>query len=166
MMNTNLFIMCVEDEGEVLETVLRDLQMYEDHFRIEAAQSVDEARQVIEVLLKDGLRPALFICDHKMPGTSGVDYLVELSTSPQMSKAKRMLLTGQAGHQDTIKAVNQAGLDYYLAKPWKPGDLQDVVNNLLTEFVIHNEENLLAYMAILDGEKISDAMRNRSLSDT
>ncbi|MCC5926089.1 MAG: response regulator [Bacteroidetes bacterium] len=161
-MNTNLFIMCIEDESEVLEAILRDLEMFEDYFRIEAAQSVDEAKEVLKVLINDGLKPALFICDHKMPGTTGVDYLVELSREEATSKAARMLLTGQAGQQDTIKAVNQAGLHYYLPKPWKPAELQRIVTELLTDFVSKNEDNLMAYMAVLDAEKLSEAMRNRN----
>jgi response regulator RpfG family c-di-GMP phosphodiesterase len=160
-MNTKLFIMCIEDEGEVLESVLRDLEIFEDYFRIEAAQQVDEARDVVKVLLNDGLRPALFICDHKMPGTTGVDYMVELSQDEATSRAARMLLTGQAGQQDTIKAVNEAGLHYYLAKPWKPAELQRIVRELLTNYVSRNEDNPMPYMAVLDAEKLSEAMRDR-----
>lgn len=161
-MDTNLFIMCIEDEGEVLETILRDLELFEDFFRIEAAQNVSEAREVVEQLLQDGLRPALFICDHKMPGTTGVDYLVHLSKDEATAKAGRMLLTGQAGQQDTIKAVNEGGLDYYLAKPWKPAQLQEIVKDLLTTYVAKNEDNLMPYMVVLDAERLSEAMRNRN----
>lgn len=164
-MSTKLFILCIEDEGEVLEAVLRDLEVFEDYFRIEAAQQVNEAEDVLQVLLHEGLRPALFICDHKMPGTTGVDYLVKLSKQESTSKAGRMLLTGQAGQQDTIKAVNEAGLHYYLAKPWKPAELQRIVRDLLTDYVARNEDNVMPYMAVLDAEKLSEAMRNRTYTD-
>lgn len=160
-MKSKLLIICIEDEGEVLESILNDLEIFEDYFRIEAAQSVSEAQKLIELLIKDGLHPALFICDHMMPGTSGVDYLIELSNLPETAKAKRMLLTGQAGHEDTIKAVNQAGLDFYLSKPWKTHRLQEIVKELLTDYVAQYVENPLPFMTILDVEKLSNSMRDR-----
>lgn len=160
-MKSKLMIICIEDEGEVLESILNDLEIFEDYFRIEAAQSVSEAQKLVELLIKDGLHPALFICDHMMPGTSGVDYLIELSNVPETAQAKRMLLTGQAGHDDTIKAVNEAGLDFYLSKPWKTNRLQEVVKDLLTDYVAQYVENPLPFMAVLDAEKLSNSMRDR-----
>jgi response regulator RpfG family c-di-GMP phosphodiesterase len=160
-MKPKLAIVCIEDEAEVLESVLRDLEIFEDHFRIEAAQSVPEAEKLVELLIKDDCIPALFICDHLMPGITGVEFMVGLSKIPETDRAGRMLLTGQAGLPDTVKAVNEAGLDYYLAKPWKTAQLQEVVKDLLTRYVGLYESNPLPYMAVLDPEKLSDAMRDR-----
>jgi FixJ family two-component response regulator len=162
-MKTNLAIICIEDEPEVLEAIIRDLEMFEDYFRIEAAQSVNEARGLVQLLLAADIRPALFICDHRMPGETGVDYLIQLNKDKIMLKAKKMLLTGQAGLPDTVKAINAGGLDYYMAKPWSKDDIQDVVKKLLTEFVSQNVENVLPYMMILDAEKLSNSMRNRNI---
>lgn len=160
-MKPNLAIICIEDEAEVLEAIIRDLEIFEDYFRIEAAQSVNEARGLVQLLLASDIIPALFICDHLMPGETGVDYLIQLNQDKIMMKSRKMLLTGQAGLPDTVKAVNSGGLDYYLAKPWKKNELQHVVKELLSEFVAKNVENVLPYMMILDAEKLSDSMRQR-----
>ena len=40
-------ILCVDDEREVLDSVLRDLSPLENDFIIEAAESVSEAEEVI-----------------------------------------------------------------------------------------------------------------------
>jgi CheY-like chemotaxis protein len=160
-MKPNLAIICIEDEPEVLEAIIRDLEMFEDYFRIEAAQSVNEARGLVQLLLSADIRPALFICDHLMPGETGVEYLVQLNCDKIMIKARKMLLTGQAGLLDTVKAINTGGLDYYMAKPWSKDHLQEVVKKLLTEFVSQNVENLLPYMMVLDAEILSDSMRQR-----
>lgn len=51
------------------------------------------------------------------PGKSGVDFLVGKAWAvTSVSGATRtVLVTGQADQSDTICAVNQAGLDYYIA---------------------------------------------------
>jgi response regulator RpfG family c-di-GMP phosphodiesterase len=160
-MKQELAIICIEDEPEVLESILRDLEIFEDYFKIEAAQSVNEARGLVQLMLAAGVAPALFICDHLMPGETGVDYLVQLSKDRATARASRMLLTGQAGLPDTVRAVNEGGLDFYLAKPWKTEDLQKIAKKLLTDFVVEHVTNVLPYLGILDGEAISNAMRNR-----
>jgi len=166
-MKPELAIVCVEDEIEVLESVVRDLELYEDDFLIETATSVTEAHAVLNHLLSAGNRVALFICDHLMPGQTGVEFLVHLNGTQEFKDSEKMLLTGQAGLQDTVKAVNEAGLDYYIAKPWQRDHLQRVVRTLLTDYVIKSEKNLLRYFSCLDAERISEAVRkNTTLTDT
>ena len=50
--------------------------------------------------------------------------------------ARRVLVTGQAGHEDTIRAINEAELDHYVAKPWDPEEFRAVVREQLTDFVL------------------------------
>ena len=54
----------------------------------------------------------------------------------------------------TIKAVNEAGLHHYVAKPWDAGELCAVVKEQLTEFVLGQEDSLLPYVARLDGPRL------------
>jgi response regulator RpfG family c-di-GMP phosphodiesterase len=160
-MKQDLAIICIEDEAEVLEAVLRDLEIFEDHFRIEAAQSVNEARALVQLMVAQDIFPALFVCDHLMPDVTGVEFLIELNRDEATRKARKMLLTGQAGLPDTVKAVNQGGLDFYLAKPWKTEELQRVAGELLTKFVADHVGNVLPYMTVLDATILSEAMRGR-----
>jgi response regulator RpfG family c-di-GMP phosphodiesterase len=165
-MKPNLAIVCVEDEIEVLESVVRDLERFEDDFLIETANSVKEAEQVLGVLKSDRIKVALFICDHLMPNETGVEFLVKLKSNPEYTSSEKMLLTGQAGLQDTVKAVNEAGLNYYLSKPWRTEELQSIVVKLLTDYVVLNEKDLLRYFSILDAERLSEALRSsRNLTD-
>ena len=39
-------ILCVDDEPEVLNSVLQDLAIFEENFIVEGAESVDEAKRV------------------------------------------------------------------------------------------------------------------------
>lgn len=159
-MNPTLAIICVEDEPEVLDSIILDLEMYEDVFQLEAATSVNDALSIMKRLDENDIPIALFICDHLMPEKTGVDFLIELNQNPLYKSSAKMLLTGQAGLNDTVKALNQGGLDYYLAKPWKRDEFQHIVNKLLTEFVIKRVKNLLPYMSVLDAEKLSNAIRD------
>src|SRR5699024_11890467 len=79
---------------------------------------VPDARAVIAEVAADGDLLAVVLADHRLPGTSGVDFLVELAGAEETAHVATVLVTGQADQADTIRAVNEAGLDHYVAKPW------------------------------------------------
>ncbi|MBW3696795.1 response regulator [Vibrio sp. T187] len=151
-------ILCVDDEIEILESVLQDLAPFEDHFIVEGAESVQEAKQVIQELAEDNVPLALILCDHIMPEQTGIEFLIELNQSPSTSMARKVLLTGQAGLEDTVNAVNNAALDFYIAKPWYGEELRSALRSQLTEYMIQNDNQILSWSSILDTEKIFDAM--------
>lgn len=147
-------ILCVDDERDILDSVLNDLAPLEEYFVIEAAESVAEARDVIADAMADHLPLALVLCDHIMPDETGIDFLIALKQHPITTDAKKLLLTGQAGLEETIQAVNTASLDYYIAKPWNGEQLLSVIKAQLTEFVICHEKELMPWARVLDTEKI------------
>ncbi|NMV12023.1 response regulator, partial [Vibrio parahaemolyticus] len=107
---------------------------------------------------------ALILCDHIMPEQTGISFLIELSQNGDTKAARKVLLTGQAGLEDTVEAVNNASLDYYIAKPWKGEALRKAIVSQLTAFVIENDDNLLSWTQILDSEAILNAMAERRAS--
>lgn len=161
---TKYLILCVDDEREVLDSVLQDLMPFEDNFVVEGAESVTEAKQVIKEMADDDVRLALILCDHIMPEQTGISFLIELSQNSDTQSARKLLLTGQAGLEDTVKAVNNASLNYYIAKPWKGEELRSAIMSQLTAFMIENDDNLLSWTAILDSEAILNAMAQRRSS--
>lgn len=154
-------ILVIEDEPEVREAVARDLESYADHFQIELAEDVEDARAVMAELQSSGDRVGLALCDHLLPGERGVDYLVELNQSPDTRGIRKVLITGQAGLEDTVRAVNEADLDHYIAKPWTLDNLHAVVEEQLTDYVLENEDDLLPYVSILDGARLMAAVADR-----
>ena len=68
-------ILCIEDEPEVREAVVRDLSEFEALFQIEEAEDIPEAREIVEASLKAGTPVALVFCDHVLPGENGVGTL-------------------------------------------------------------------------------------------
>lgn len=89
-------ILCVDDEREVLDSVVQDLDCFEEHFVIEAAESVAEAKEVIEDYRQQDIPLALILCDHIMPEQTGISFLIELNDDEDTAKTRKILLTGQA----------------------------------------------------------------------
>jgi len=151
----NIAILCVEDESEVREAVLRDLRPLEEYFLIESAGDTADAAAVLAEFANRKILTGLILCDHRLPGETGVEFLTHLHQVPEYSGTRKVLLTGQAGHQDTIKAVNEAGLNHYLAKPWDPDDLLESCKEQLTGFVLDRDDiDPMPYLAILDAPRL------------
>jgi two-component system chemotaxis response regulator CheY len=158
---SDIAILVVEDEPEVRDAVERDLAPFSAHFRIEMAEDVDDARAVVEELAADGIPVGLILCDHLLPGTLGTDFLIELHGEAATRRTRKVLLTGQAGLEDTVRAINEADLDHYIAKPWTPEQLHATVRHQLTEFVLGGEDDPLAYVTVLDGSRLIEAAVER-----
>jgi response regulator RpfG family c-di-GMP phosphodiesterase len=156
-----LSVLILEDERPVREALARDLAGFADVVRVEVAEDVPDAWQVVEELDVDGDRLALVLADHRLPGTSGVEFLVQLLDDPRTARARKVLVTGQADQQDTIRAVNEAGLDHYIAKPWDVDELTEVVRDQLTEHVTEHRLDPLPHLRVLDAARVMPLLRER-----
>ncbi|PAR32099.1 response regulator [Vibrio metoecus] len=157
-------ILCVDDEREVLDSVVQDLDCFEQNFIIEAAESVAEAKSVIDDYREESIPLALILCDHIMPEQTGIQFLIELNQDSDTAKTRKMLLTGQAGLEDTVQAVNHASLHFYIPKPWHGEQLRQVVKEQLTQYVIENADDLMPWIQVLDAEKILNAISAKRMS--
>lgn len=164
-MKPTLTLLCVDDEAVVLDAVVRDLAPFEEVFRIETALSAAAAREIVAGLPARGQSLALALCDHLMPGMTGTDFLITLNADPATRRTRKILLTAQAGHQDTIRAVNQGGLDHYIAKPWQPDELRAIIHDQLTSYVIEGQLDPLPYLAVLDTGRLAEALRRNNPGD-
>lgn len=160
---SRLVILCIEDEDEVRDAVLRDLEVFEPAFLVEMAEDADDARYAVTEVAEAGDVVALVIADHRLPGMQGTDFLIELHNEPATAPARKVLLTGQAGHEDTIRAINEAGLDHYISKPWTEEELHSVVREQLTEYVLENVADVLPYVAVLDGPRLLERVADESI---
>ena len=156
-----IYILCIDDEPEILEALQRDLSDFEDRFPTEFASSAAEAKSLIESIHEKGDCVGLAICDHMMPGQLGVDFLIELNADPKTAPIRKTLITGQAGLDATIEAVNQAALKHYLAKPWKRDELLEMVRAELAEFILRSSIEPLPYYALLKDERLLTAACDR-----
>lgn len=163
-METKYYILIIEDEDPVRDAILRDVEIFEDLFPVEAVQSAEEAEEMIQEIESEGDKVAVMLCDHLLPVKNGVQLLVESMEYPATKHAKKILVTGQAGHEDTIEAINNAGLDFYVSKPWQTEHFQKVIKDELTAYVIKEPGlNVIQFMGILDAQKIAEYMRKSGL---
>ncbi len=130
-----LNIICVDDQREVLSAVLQDLERLNIWLNIEDCESAIEALDLMDELDANGEFVALVISDHVMPEKTGVELLTEISADSRFLYTKKVLLTGQATHSDTINAINSAGINRYFEKPWGTSELVECVRTLVTEFI-------------------------------
>lgn len=156
-----LAILVVEDEPPVRAALARDLAPFAAGARIEMAEDVPDAWAVVGEVVAAGDVLALILSDHRLPGTSGVDFLVSTMDDPRTRAARRVLVTGQAGHEDTIRAVNEAELEHYVAKPWDPEEFRAVVREQLTQYVLGNGLDPLPYLTVIDAQRAMHALRER-----
>jgi len=165
-MSKKIYILVVEDEPEVLDAIVRDISDFEDFFPIEMADTAEEAREILQDILEKDDRIGLILCDHVLPGDNGVELLVELQQKEETNTTRKVLITGQAGLQETVRAVNEADLKHYIAKPWNKNELVDIVKELLTDYVLDHVDDALPYMKVLDGGRIAEAIRKgRTVTD-
>lgn len=157
----NLAILILEDEAEVRAAVERDLLPFAELIRVEVASNVEEAWEVIDELTEDGDVLALALCDHRMPGTTGVEFLVQMMDDDRTAATRKVLVTGQAQLRDTVRAVNEANLDHYIAKPWDVDELHQVVRTMLTDYVEDMVIDPLPYLDVLDTARAMELVRRR-----
>jgi len=144
MENTRKYIaLCVDDEQAVLNQLAAQLEEHFQYFcEFEYAESAEEALAIYHDLKKTGYAVWLVVSDQVMPGMPGDEFLAKLHEIDR--HAIKVLLTGQAGLDDTIKAINHAGLSYYIEKPWARHDLIMILDRLRTQYEIMIAQRVMA----------------------
>ncbi len=152
-------IICVDDQPEVLDSVLRDLRPLGECFRVEGVESAEECRELMDELDAAGEHIALVVSDHVMPGGNGVELLGGIARDYRFEQTRKILLTGQATHADTIQAVNEAHINNYLEKPWNPEALLATARRLITEYILAKGIDHMPYMAHMDQAVLLEHLR-------
>jgi len=155
-------ILCVDDQREVLAAINKDLSPFASHFELLQAEDAEEARDLIREASDAGRGVALVIADQVMPGQTGVEFLVALRAEERPPLSRKMLLTGLATHEDTIRAINDAKIDQYIAKPWQAESLQAAVRRLITGWVLDAyPDSYRKFMPVLDSDVLMDRLAER-----
>jgi len=129
--------LCVDDDPEFLRSLEQFLPpRIEEAFPrfaldFEFSTSPHEALEIADAI--DGDRLAVVVSDQVMPDMKGVELLTRIKhTRPH---CQRVLLTGHAGLDAAIQAINQGALDKYFSKPIEQSaDFVTSLRRLLREF--------------------------------
>ena len=116
-------ILIAEDEPGIL--LLIELRLArEGHTVLTATNGVDALKLAIDE------RPDLLVLDWMMPGFSGVEVCAALRVHREARTMRVLMLTARAQESD-LQAAYEAGVDEFLIKPFRPGELQERVAALL-----------------------------------
>lgn len=152
-------IICVDDQQEVLDSVMRDLRVLSPLVRLEEASGTADCLRLIDQIDAAGDHIAVVISDQVMPGESGTELLAKIASDPRFGKTRKVLLTGQATHADTINAINEGQVDNYVEKPWVPEKLLATVKRLLTLYILESGIDYKPYMSVLDNATLFAKLR-------
>jgi DNA-binding NtrC family response regulator len=87
------------------------------------------------------------VADYMMPELDGIAFLKQVRETRPLTT--RILLTGYADKDNAIRAINEAGLYYYLEKPWDNEHLKIIIRNGVERSALFNE--LDARVSALEG---------------
>ena len=109
-------ILVVDDESRMVNAVRRVFAA-SNFIRVEVSTSPEEALQFVEKCAD--LR--LVISDYLMPVMDGLQFLAEVSR--MRPEIVRIILTGHADLETTLRAINEVGVYKFILKPWNNHDL-------------------------------------------
>jgi len=123
-------ILCVDDEKIILQSLRKQLSRnFGDRYRYEIAESPEEALEVIEELVNDGINVLVIVSDWLMPNMRGDEFLILVHQKfPNITK---IMLTGQADNAAIDRAKQHANLYCCISKPWDEALLLETVGKAL-----------------------------------
>jgi len=124
-------VLLVDDE-EMVASALRGFLELETSYRVLTFTSATAA---LEAFRRE--EPEVVVADFMMPELDGIEFLRQVrDLRPHTT---RILLTGYADIGNAIRAINEAGLYYYLQKPWDNEHLRLVIRNGMERSALINE---------------------------
>ncbi|MCV6589800.1 MAG: response regulator [Marinobacterium sp.] len=127
-------ILLVDDEAAVLRALKRMLKP--SGYKVLTAESGHEGLALME---QESVN--LVISDMRMPQMTGAEFLSQVAL--KWPQTDRILLTGYADLESTIKAVNDGRISRYLNKPWDDDEVIDVVQRSLRAVQLEHENRRL-----------------------
>lgn len=129
--STKRAILCVDDEQVILTSLHEQLRgRFGKRYLYESAMSGEEALEVIDELVAEGVQTVVVVSDWLMPGMRGDELLVRVhSRHPGTIK---VMLTGQADPQALERARSEAHVSGLLHKPWSREELLSLIEARLT----------------------------------
>ena len=159
MKKSDITILCVDDEPDILEILKYNLSSegYNVLTANDGLSAISKAKEII---------PNLIIMDIMMPNMDGIEACEKLRADQKFNDTIIMFLTAR-GEDYSHVAAYEAGADDYVTKPVKPKVLVSKVKGLLRRLkkVIENNINYIEFENIkIDREKykvyISDKILN------
>ncbi len=117
-------VLVVDDEKDILESMKDLLEASLDDAEIETASS---GQQALEILAAKDID--LIISDYKMPNMNGLEFLAE--AQKRAPGVPRILLTAFPDVGIAVRAINEAGIENFITKPFEPSEAIETVAKIL-----------------------------------
>lgn len=126
-------ILCVDDEPTVLATLKEQLLVdFIQTHDVVTTTSGEEALAFVEAARSEDEIIELIITDQMMPNMKGDEFLKHVHQI--LPDTMKILLTGHAGLDSAIKAINEGGLNRYIEKPWNAEAMREDIAGLIGKF--------------------------------
>jgi two-component system, OmpR family, phosphate regulon response regulator PhoB len=116
-------ILLAEDE-EILRMLIVD-SLEDQDYEIDEACDGMEAFECLKNKYYD-----LVLLDYMMPGMTGLEVIEKVRKIPEKQDLKILMLTAKSQKSDQEKVI-EAGANYFLAKPFSPAELVNIVGEIL-----------------------------------
>lgn len=130
----NNFVLLVDDEVNVLAALKRSLM--DETYEVFTATSGDEALRLMAAQ-----QFKVVVSDEQMPGISGAMFLAKVRE--QHPDTVRIMLTGHASVESTMKAVNSGEIYRFFTKPWNDFELILALRSAIEKFDLEAERRCL-----------------------
>ena len=144
---TTFTVLFVDDEPNILRAIKRALFTMDITLLL-----ADSGTKALELMSNNEVH--VVISDMKMPQMSGAEFLEQVAV--KYPETFRVVLTGYADIESTIKAVNQGKIHRYLQKPWDNQELVSVVEEGLERVKLKAENTRLQKLTRLQNRKLRD----------
>jgi putative two-component system response regulator len=132
MPDTARGLVYVVDDEEMVALAIESFLHLDTSYEVRTFTSPLEALDALETE-----KAGVIIADFMMPALDGISFLRRCRDIHPFGT--RILLTGYADKENAIRAINEAGLYYYLEKPWSNDHLKLVVRNGMERSALFNE---------------------------
>jgi two-component system, probable response regulator PhcQ len=95
----------------------------------------------------------LFLTDYRMPRMDGVEFLRR--AKEMQPDSARLILSGYADLNALMRAVNEVGVDRFIAKPWNDYELVTAIAQSLSSRALMLENRRLADLTRLSAGSVS-----------
>src|SRR5579862_6215702 len=121
-------LLVLDDEQLILRSLVR---LFENDYEMFTTSDAGTALQ-----LAHEHDIAVILCDERMPGISGHEFLKRVR---EVSKASRVMMSGYADMSSLTEAVNSGQIFAFIAKPWEPLKLEAQVSAAVVHFKLVHE---------------------------
>lgn len=167
---TRSTILLVDDEPKVISSLSRELMEQDDGLDLQSSLSGIDGLKI----LKENPSTAVIVSDFHMPRMDGITFLVEAQKI--VPDASRILLTGAAGMDVAIDAINRGQIFRFLLKPCPIDMLLTAINAGIRQNQLVNSERellsktlngsiriLIEILSTLNPEIFAEATRRKDL---